>query len=136
MSGLYAFGKTQMESAAINLTTDTIKAILIDSTYTANLGSDQYLSDIVSGKRVAPAVQLTSPALSGGVFSAANTLFPGVSNLTGNPIGSVVIYKHTGTESTSVLISVMDSGAGLPFLPIGADITVKWSTGANKIFAL
>lgn len=137
MSGLYNQGKHDLETKQIDLSSDTIKAILIDNTYTANLTSDAHLSDIVSGKRVTAGVALTTKAVSAaGVFSADNTLFTAVSNLTGNPIGSVVVYKDTGTESTSTLISVMDTGAGLPFTPVGADITVKWSTGANKIFAL
>lgn len=136
MSGLYTAGKVAMESAGINLTTDDIRAILIDTTYTANLATDAHLSDIVSGKRVTAGIRLTTPSLTGSVFDADDVLFAAVSNVTGNQIGNIVIYKNTGVESTSTLIHVHDTGAGFPFTPIGADITVRWSNGAYRIFQL
>jgi hypothetical protein len=45
-----------------------------------------------------------------------------------------VIYKHTGTESTSTLIAYIDSGTNLPVTPNGGDITVQWN--ASGIFSL
>ena len=49
---------------------------------------------------------------------------------------AVVLYKDTGTESTSPLIAFIDSGTGLP-TPAGVNsIIVRWDNGSNKIFKL
>ena len=48
----------------------------------------------------------------------------------------MILYKHTGVESTSRLIAYIDTGVGMPFTPSGADYLVVWDDGANKIFKL
>ena len=54
--------------------------------------------------------------------------------MTGDPSEALVIYKDTGTESTSPLIMYIDTATGLPVTPNGGDITVTWDNGTNKIF--
>jgi len=59
-----------------------------------------------------------------------------LSSVTGDTCEAIVIYKHTGTESTSRLIAYIDTATGLPVTPNGGDITIQWDSGANKIFKL
>ena len=47
-----------------------------------------------------------------------------VSSVTGDQFESVVLFKETGTESTSDLMAYYDTATGLPFTPSGGDITV------------
>jgi len=47
-----------------------------------------------------------------------------------------LIFQDTGVQSTSRLIAYIDSATGLPILPNGGDISVAFSSGSSKIFAL
>ena len=71
--------------------------------------------------------------LDAGVADAADILFTAV---TGATVEALVIYRDTGTPGTSRLIAYIDSATGLPFAPSGADVTVQWDNGINKIFKL
>lgn len=136
-NGLYAAGKERILGHAtetIDLLADNIKAVLVDTaTYTVNLATHDYLSDIPSGERVATSGNLTSKTTTGGAFDAADVTF---SSVTGDSIEAIVIYKDTGTDSTSPLIAYIDTATGLPITPSGVNITITWDNGTNKIFAI
>ncbi|HNI38533.1 MAG TPA: hypothetical protein PKZ68_09580, partial [Pseudomonadales bacterium] len=118
--------------AQINWMSDTIKVILVDTgSYTPNTASHQYLSDVSGSARIAGPVTLTSKATTGGAADAADCTFTAVSGVS---IEAIVIYKDTGTESTSPLIAYIDTATGLPITPNGGDIIVTWDNGTNKIF--
>lgn len=135
-NNLYAGGKERIlghSTESINLINDNIKAILIDTgTYTVNLSSHVYHSSL-SGI-VATSGNLTGKSTTGGVFDAADVTFTSV---TGNSVEAIVLYKDTGTSSTSPLIAYIDTVAsGLPITPSGINIVVAWDNGADKIFVL
>jgi hypothetical protein len=141
-SALYDKGREAFLTAGINLSSATIKAMLLRTTggggtpYTPDLAADQYLDDIPNNAyaRAAAAETLGSKTVTDGVFDAADTVFSGVS--AGDPIQAIVIYKDTGTESTSPLIAYIDTITGFPFTPTGGDINVSWSNGSSRIFKL
>lgn len=117
----------------VDFDTDDIRAILVDTgAYTVDLTNHDFLDDVPGGARIAT-VALTGESVSGNVFDANDAVFTSVSGAT---CEAVILYKHTGTESTSRLICYIDTATGLPVTPNGADITVQWDSGANKIFAL
>jgi len=122
-----------LAAAGINLTSDTIKVVALTSGYTANMSTHQYLSDVTSGARKATAT-LSSKSFTSGVFDAADATFTSVAG--GSTITQLVIYKDTGTESTSPLIWRIDSYTGLPYTTDGGDITLAWPNDANKIFKI
>jgi phage tail sheath gpL-like len=130
---VYSLYKQQILGAGgINLTSDTIKVALITASYTPNYATDQYYS-ICSANVVGTPQQITSPSVTGGVFNGAGVTFSSVS---GSQVTQMVIYKDTGTASTSPLIANINVSTGLPVTPNGGNITISWDTGANKIFAL
>lgn len=130
-SVLYPKFKEALLSGSINLTSDDIRCILIDSAdYTYSAAHD-FLDDVPSGARVATSSALASKTVTGGVFDAADKTWTGV---TGDQAEVVILYKHTGTESTSNLICFIDSGTNLPVTPNGGDIQSQWN--ASGIFAL
>ena len=106
---------------------DTIKAALVSTSYTPNFSTDQYFNVIPGGAIIAAGVALSSKTGAGGTLSAANVIWTAVS---GSQAAYVVIYKDTGTSSTSPLIGLIDTATGLPVTPNGGDITAAWSAGA------
>ena len=131
---IYPKAKEAFLSGSIDLSSDTIKCILIDTDdYTYN-AADDYLNDVPAGARVGTAQTLASKTVTNGVFDAADVTF---STVTGDQSEAVLIYKDTGVEATSNLIALLDTAQnGLPITPNGGDIDVAWDSGASKIFAL
>lgn len=134
-SGLYDKGREGFLDGSIDWDTHDIRVILVDNgNYTVNLLTHANLTDIPVGARVATSGSLTSKTVTAGVADATDVTFTAV---TGSTVESIVIYKHTGTESTSRLIAYIDSASsGLPATPNGQDITIQWDNGTNKIFKL
>lgn len=91
------------------------------------------LDDIPAGARVAVSGALQSKTVTDGVFDADDKIIAAVS---GDQFEYLVLYKHTGTESTSRLILLIDTATGLPCTPNGSDITISWPSGADRIFRL
>lgn len=132
-NALYAKGKEKILSGAIDLTTATIKAALLSSAYTANLSTDEFWSGISANVLNTPQT-LASKSVTGGVFDAADVTFTAVTS--GSTVKAVVLYKDTGTASTSPLLVYIDTITGFPLATNGGDITVTWDNGSYKIFSL
>lgn len=130
-STLYPKFKEGLLSGAVDLTTADVRAILIDTAdYTYSAAHD-FLDDVPSAARVAVSTALASKTVTNGVFDAADKTLTAVS---GDQSEAIVVYVHTGTESTSRLVAYIDSGTNLPATPNGGDITIQWH--ASGIFAL
>ena len=128
-SALYPKFKEALLGGSINLSSDTIKCILVDAAdYTYN-ASHQFYSSVPGAARVGTAQALASKSITNGVFDAADVTFTAV---TGDPTEAVVIYKEGGTDASSPLIAYIEGSV----TPNGGDITVQWDNGASKIFAL
>lgn len=111
-----------------------IKLVLVDHGIdTPNVTTDSVLSDITAGARVATSTNFTNKTTTAGVADADDVTLPTVS---GNTVESIVIYRDTGTDASSILIAYIDVATGLPVTPNGGDIIVQWDSGANKIFKL
>jgi hypothetical protein len=132
-NALYAKGKEKLLTAAINLSSDTIKAALLSSAYTANLSTDEFWSGI-SANLLNTAQTLGSKSVTSGIFDAADVTFTAVTS--GSTAKAIVIYKDTGTASTSPLIAYIDTITGFPLATNGGDITITWDNGSYKIFSL
>lgn len=133
-NALYDKGRQAYLEGSFNWLTDSIKACLVSTaSYTVNLSTHQYLSDISSGAIIATSAAFTGKTSTGGAADANDVTFSAVS---GAAVGAIVLYKDTGTSSTSPLIAYIDTATGLPITPNGGDIIVTWDNGANKIFKL
>jgi len=133
-NALYDKGREGFLDGSIDWDTDDIRVLLIDTDdYTVNLATHDNLDDIPAAARVAVSGALTGKTVVAGVADADDVIFIAV---TGDQCEALVIYKHTGVESTSRLIAYIDSAAGLPVTPDGGDIPVYWSSGSDKIFKL
>lgn len=133
-NALYDEGRKGFLAGEIDWDADDIRCILIDvADYTVDLALHDFLDDVAVAARVATSGAFTGKTTTDGVADADDVVLTAV---TGDPCEALVIYKHTGTESTSRLIAYIDSATGLPVTPNGGDITIQWDDGANKIFKL
>ncbi len=142
-SALYDFGRESflgIASGSINWTNDVIKATLVSSSYTVDLANHRYVQPSLTAHTGSWTAQtLTSKTTnSNGTAGAANVTFLAVP--APYTINYVVIYKESGNGNAglSQLIAYLDSTSvtGLPLTGSGADITISWNSGANKIFKL
>lgn len=116
-------------SGGVDLLSNTLKCVLIDSADYTYSAAHQYLSDVPAAARVGVPQTLGTKSVTNGVFDAANVTFPGA---TGDPTEQALIYIYTGDESTSRLVVLTPVAA----IPNSGDLTVQWDDGVNKIFAL
>lgn len=116
---------------AVDLADDTIKIALVDTgTYTYSTTHEFYSS--VSAAVIGTPQTLASKTVTDGTFDAADVTFTSV---TGNSVEALVVYKDTGTASTSSLVCYIDVAAsGLPVTPNGGNITVTFN--ASGIFSI
>lgn len=135
MSDIYPSARTLAATTGIGWLTDNIRIVLVDVAYVYDEAHD-FLDDVAAGARVATSGNLSSKTVSGGVCDAADVVF---SSLTGDDVTGIVVYNHTGVESTSDLLVYYDrysTGSLINFVPGGGDATVRWSNGATKMFKL
>lgn len=135
---MYRKGARKLMQGSINLESDTIKWVLTDTAaYSENQDTDEFLSAIASGDRIA-----ISPALSSkttdtpkaGVFDAADVTCTSVS---GDQSEALMLFKDTGDPATSPLLVKYDAGVtGLPVTPNGGNITIQHPNDANRILNL
>jgi hypothetical protein len=120
---LYPKTKKQFLQAGIDLSAVNVRAILIDTgAYTYDDAHD-FLDDIPAGARIAVSGNLTGKVFGDdGSFDSDDPTFAAVA---GASIEAIVLYVHTGTESTSRLIMFQDTGVtGLPLTPDGSDVQI------------
>ena len=113
---------------------NTIKLVFVDHEADTPLpASDIALSDILAAARIATSDAFTGKTKTSGVADADDVT---VAAVTGAQFESIVIYKDTGVETTSLLIAFIDTATGLPCTPNGGSITVQWQATDPKIFKL
>lgn len=132
---MYDKGREHFGNAEIDWEDDDIRAIFVDhADYTPNASTDEALSDIAGAARVATsAAGLANADNTAGVLDADDHTIASVS---GDEFEAIVLYKHSGVESTSWLICHIDNYSGLPATPNGGNITVAWPNDSNKILKL
>lgn len=132
MAGIYKKYLKAALDGGINLLSDTIKVVFIDDAdYTPNFTTDQFYSDVPAAAKVGTPVALANKSTTDGVFDADDPTFVSVS---GDQCESLLVYKDTGTASTSPLIAILALGAAVT--PNGGNITAVLDNGANRIIKL
>lgn len=113
----------------VDLAGDDVKAAFVLDSYAFDPG-DEFLDDVdvaVNGETA----NLGSKSITGGVFDAADaTATPD----TAQDIDAIVIYVASGDPTTSPLLAYISGFT--PFTSDGSPISIEWSDGAEKIFAL
>lgn len=131
-NALYPKAKEAFLNKDIDMIVDTIVIALVDTANYTYSSAHQYRSD-VSNTAIISTATLSNKTTTNGVFDADDATFTSV---TGANAEALIIFQDTGNQATSRLIAYIDSATGLPILPNGGDITVAFSSGSSKIFAL
>jgi hypothetical protein len=119
--GKYKEGLYTNSAPAVDWDNHDIKICLVSSSYTVNLATHQYKSDL-SGI-VATSGNLSGKSHTLGVIKASN---PTIAAVTGSQVVAIVVWRDTGVAGTSPLIAYIDTMTGLPFTPSGADETISF----------
>lgn len=131
---LYNKAKQKFLGGDLALDTMDIKVVLVDTDqYVANQATDEFLTSIVAGARIATSANLANKSITDGVFDADDIT---LSTVTGVESEAIVIYHDSGVAGSSELIAYIDTGTGLPITPNGGDIVLQFSGSTTKIFSL
>ncbi len=132
-NAFYTKGKERILRGSVNFDTANIRAVLVSSSYTQNLATDEFYTTVEPFILNTPQT-LTGKSTTGGVFDSSDPLFAAVT--AGSTAKAVVLYQDTGTAASSPLIAFIDQIVGFPLATNGGDIVVQWDNGASRIFSL
>ena len=120
-SQLYAQGAAHIlgKTTQADLDSDALKILFYSGAYNA---AHEFVSDLTGGSIVARSATLTGVTITAGVVTASNIV---VASVSGSAFTHIILYKDTGTDSTSVLIAIFDISS---FTPTGANVSVVWNT--------
>ena len=131
-NALYSKAKEAFLNGSINMVANTITIALVDTGVYTYSATHQFRNE-VSNSAVISSTTLANKTIANGVFDADDATF---SSVTGANCEALLIFQDTGIQTTSRLIAYIDSATGLPIRPNGGDITVAFSSGSSRIFAL
>lgn len=138
-SAIYNSFKKKTMQGLIALDTDTIKIALCTASYTPDIDANVFFSDLTNevaagGGYTAGGNAMTSKVVTQdntndlAYFDADDASWPSATFTA----RYAIIYKSTGTPSTSPLIAVIDLGGNKS--PSGDTLTIQWATaGVLKI---
>jgi hypothetical protein len=131
-SVIYNSFKRDIQNGSIDLDTDTIKVALVTSSYTPDVDNhdkfDDITNEITGTGYSAGGTTLTGKSVTQnntantGVFDADNAVWS-ASTITAR---GAVIYKSTGTASTSNLIAYVDFGSDK--ITTSGTFTITWDS--------
>ena len=131
-NALYSKAKESFLNGSINMVANTITIALVDTGVYTYSATHQFRNE-VSNSAIISSTTLANKTITNGVFDADDATF---SSVTGANCEALIIFSDTGIQGTSRLVAYIDSATGLPILPNGGDITVAFSSGSSRIFAL
>lgn len=118
------------DDVGVDFDTADVRVTVVDTNDYTYSASHEFLDDVASG-RIATSGALQNPTITNGVYDADDITITGV---TGDQSEALILYQHTGTESTSRLLCYIDSATGLPVTPSGGDLVITWN--GSGIFSL
>lgn len=141
---LFDKGREGFLAGLIDWDTAVIKAALLRTyTSTSISSTHEFMSHVtaISGAVVATSGAFATKTVTSGVADADDVTFTAVP--AGAAIPTLVIYQASAVTggvdvaaTAQRIIAFLDTATGLPVTPNAGDITVVWSSGADKIFRL
>jgi hypothetical protein len=129
-NNVYPKALIHLMNGDINLTSDDIRCMIVDTADETYNAADEYVSDITAAGIVARSTALASKTVGVvgvGVFDAADKVITGV---TGDGGEAVIIYKYNAADSSAILLAWLDGTV----TPDGGNINVAFS--ASGIFQI
>lgn len=138
-NALYPKAKEGFATGNIDWDTATIKVSLVRG-YTYD-STDEFVSDVTATGTIASTQTLGTKTATNGTCDAADVTFTAVASDANNH--SLLVYQSSAASggadvaaTAQRVIAWYDTGTNLPVVPNGGDVTVAWSSGANKMFTL
>ncbi len=131
--GNYILTLNDIGAGLVDLTSDTLKAVLCTAAYTPNLATDHHLSDIDPAARIST-VTLSGQTWTGAVLDASDPTF--TAPPAGHTITQMIFYQDQSPESGSRLLRRVsaDTYSGFPFNTNDLDVLLTLPNDAGKIF--
>lgn len=136
-NAIYNSAKKKLIDGSIDLDSDTIKVALVQSGYTPNIDSHDFFDDITNevsasgytagGAALANKAITVDAANDRAYLDADDTSWSAGATITAR---YAVIYKSTGTASTSPLIGFIDFGTDRS-VPSGDVFLMQWSAPSS-----
>lgn len=132
---VYKKAKEAMLSGDVDLVSNNLKLLLVNSSYAPNQNTDNFVSNINSSHIKARSPIFSGVTINSGILDADDVV---MSSYPGDAFNAVVIYQDSGSDQTSILIAYIDTSEGLPFSGVNTNtnITIAWSNTLNKILSL
>jgi hypothetical protein len=126
-SQLYPKGAAHILGLAtkVDLVADTTKVLFYAGSFSS---SHEFVSDLTGASIIARSGALAGKTVTSGVFDANDITITAVS---GSAFTHVILYKDTGTDSTSPLVAIFDVTT---YTPSGLDVTVVFN--ASGLFSI
>lgn len=121
---VFAKAKEAILEGEIDITSDQLKVLIIDSSYTLNANSDRFVSDIPIGSIKYRSQSLTNVTNNLGVVDADDLV---IANYPGDAFNAIIIYKDTGNDQTSNLIAYINDSPRNTFFWIFRFCNYKYS---------
>lgn len=131
-NGLYKSYREQLLEGAFTLSSQALDISLLDAgTVDPALETHDFYDDLVTAE-IATFADLVGKSVTDGIFDCTDVTFTTVSGAT---VEDFTIFEDDTTDGTSSLIVNFDTATGLPLTPNGADVTIQFDSGSNKVFA-
>ena len=132
---VYGKAKQALLNGQINVLSNSLKILIVDSSYVPSANSDEYVSNINSTyiKNRSEVIQNVTNTL--GTLNADDAM---VTVHDGAAFKAIVLYENGTSDSNSRLIAYIDTSTGLPFAGVNFSlpITIVWSNDLSKILSL
>lgn len=131
---VYGKAKQALLNGQINVLSNSLKILIVDSSYVPSANSDQYVSNInPSYIKNRSAIQNITNTL--GVLDADDIT---ILEHDGAAFKAIVLYENGISDSDSKLIAYIDTSIGLPFAGVNFSlpVTIIWSNDLSKILSL
>jgi hypothetical protein len=133
-NALYPLAREKFLGGDLDWDAQTFKLVLVDLADYTYSAAHQWLSDIAAVGREETSGALASKTKVQGTADAAD-LAPAFPAAAGDPCEALILFRDTGTPTTSDLVAYFDTGVtGLPVTLNGGDINVTFN--ASGIFTL
>lgn len=132
---VYGKAKQALLNGQINVASNSLKILLVNSSYVPSANSDEYVSNINSTyiKNRSEVIQNVTNTL--GTLNADDAM---VTVHDGSAFNAIVLYQNGTSDSNSRLIAYVDTSTGLPFAGVNFSlpVTIVWSNDLSKILSL
>ena len=125
--------KKKILDAEVNFVTDTIKGMLLNDSHTTNIDTQEFIDDVSTNEISGTGYSAGGFTLSNKSVTVDNTDNESVFDADDVTLSSatitfryLVIYKDTGTPSTSPIISIIDFGSNQ--VATTEDVVFQWAT--------